>query len=108
MKKISLLLHVLLICQFAGATNYYLANTGNDNNQGKSPDQAWYSIDRLNNTRLQPGDSIFFRSGDLFTGQIEIKVSGIEGNPVFIGSYGIGKKPVITGALKIEDWKEGD
>jgi parallel beta-helix repeat protein len=108
MKKISLLIHVLLICQFAGATNYYLANTGNDNNKGTSPHQAWYSIDRLNNTRLQPGDSIFFRSGDVFTGQIEIKVSGIEGNPVFIGSYGIGKKPVITGALKIEDWKEGD
>ncbi len=104
MKKTFLILAFLFIAIQLRASDYYIANSGNDNNNGKTPEKAWKSFKRLNNTRLKPGDKIFLKSGDIFTGTIHLKHSGKENKPVLISTFGEGPKPVVSGAIPILNW----
>lgn len=106
MKSILFNLFFLLLFVPVSATNYYLSNSGNDANNGKSPIAAWRSIDRLNASaaNMQAGDSILFQRGNTFTGQIEALMSGTNGNPIVLAAYGNGTDPVISGAVRINSW----
>lgn len=95
-----LLLPFVLFCE-SGATNYYLSAAGNDNNSGISPSTAWQSITKLNATSFSPGDSIFFRSGDIFRGNMTL---GNSVSNIVITSYGTGSKPIISGAQLLTGW----
>ncbi|MBR6767142.1 MAG: hypothetical protein IKM02_04245 [Clostridia bacterium] len=70
---------------------YYVSNEGCDRNDGKSPDKAWKSLERVSEAELKPGDGIFFRRGDLFRGSVDVK-SGVS-----YGAYGTGEKPRLYG-----------
>ena len=86
---------------FINETNakYYMSNsTGNDANQG-TIEAPWKTISKLNNTPLNPGDSIFFKKGDRFDGHFEINYSGNVTLPIVITSYGTGDQPIITGEV---------
>lgn len=86
------------------AVNYYVdAQGGNDLNAGTSRERAWKSLARVNATTFQPGDSILFRSGSAWQGQLWPKGSGVEGKPIKIDMYGGGVKPVINGHGLFED-----
>jgi len=77
---------------------------GNDNNCGTSPDKAWKSLDRVNNTTFLPGDKIFFKAGCVWTGQFKPKGSGSQGNPIIIDKYGSdSNKPRIDGEGDVLD-----
>ncbi len=80
------------------AENYYFSNDGNDNNQGTSSKKPWKSINKLNEQKIRPGDTVFFRAGDRFEGTIEIKESGKKNKPIVFTDYGEGLSPVISGA----------
>ena len=81
----------------AGATTYYLdAATGDDQNNGKAPDKAWKSLDRVNGIVFAPGDKILFKAGSRYDGQLSPKGSGNEGAPIVIDAYGEGAKPLIA------------
>ena len=86
-------------------TNYYLSNTGNDALDGKSPANAWKTIDKYNASKaaIVPGDSVLFKRGNTFVGKI-LHRSGAAGKPVVYAAYGFGAKPVITGAEQIQNW----
>jgi len=104
-KLISLFL--FLITSFSvHATNYYLAASGNDENNGTSPSSPWQSISRLNLVlgSLRPGDNIYFNRGDAFYGGLNITSSGSSGFPITISAYGSGAKPIITGFTTINSW----
>jgi len=88
------------------ATNYYLSNDGDDLNKGISPELAWQSIDRLNKQGIEAGDSVFFRKGDVFRGQINLIRGGDNTGVIFISSYGTGPSPVISGAQILTDWEK--
>lgn len=92
------------ISQFSFATTYYIADNGNDSFSGTEPDSAWKTIGKLNMTTLLPGDSVLFRSGDVFRGQIELTVSGVNGQRIYFGSYDKQNHPVISGAKQISGW----
>ena len=79
-------------------STYYFSNTGNDLNDGLSPDTCWQSIDKAGSIDFQAGDKMLFRCGDHFRGTISIRSSGTPENPIGIGSYGVGHKPVLSGA----------
>lgn len=89
------------------ATNYYLASNGSDAASGTSITSAWKSIHQLNLNfkNIRSGDSILFRRGDVFYGSIVVQQSGTEGNPVVIGAYGYGSKPIVTGFTIIDNWE---
>lgn len=98
MKKILVCLSLILVAFNAHAAKYYFSATGNDNNSGTqaSPYKTLSKLNTLFTTAL-PGDSFLLRRGDVFYGQVVVGKSGTESNPIGIGAWGIGAKPVITG-----------
>src|SRR5690606_23406031 len=84
--------------------NYYLSADGNDSNSGTRPSESWETLTRLNKLVPKPGDSIFFRSGDEWSGTIEVNMWGIEDRPVVYTAYGEGEKPKIYGSEIITGW----
>jgi hypothetical protein len=80
----------------SGNTNYYVdAVNGNDSNDGKSEVNAWKSLDIVNSVIFAPGDTLYFKSGDIWTGQLSLKGSGSSASPIVIDQYGVGDKPLI-------------
>ncbi|MGQ0826930.1 MAG: T9SS type A sorting domain-containing protein [Bacteroidota bacterium] len=78
------------------ATNYYIKNGGNDSNGGISDATAWSSINKIMSHPFNPGDTIFFKKGSVWTGtNLHISRSGASGNPIVFTTYGNGTKPTI-------------
>jgi hypothetical protein len=84
-----------------GAT-YYVANDGSDANDGLAPERAWATLARVNLGPYQPGDSILFRRGDTWRGQL-VPHSGSEVGVVAYGAYGEGPKPLLLGSVSKSD-----
>ena len=71
---------------FSG-TVYYVSASGDDANDGKTPENAWKSLACVSNASLLPGDAVLFCRGDVFRGQLKAQKG------VFYGAYGTGEKP---------------
>ena len=61
----------LLLCLFsfiASAKDYYISSTGNDSSDGLSSSTPWRTISKVNAefSKLNPGDRILFKRGDVF------------------------------------------
>lgn len=82
---------------------YYLSNTGNDSNNGLTPETAWQTIDKLNASTFAANDQILFKRGDSFYGSIVLKYIGATA-PILYGAYGTGNKPVIYGFNTVYSW----
>lgn len=79
--------------------NYYIDQVnGNDANSGHSPDEAWKTLRNIEGLILQPGDSLLFKSGGIWTGTMSPRGSGVPGKPIVIGKYGGDVRPQIHGA----------
>lgn len=85
----------------SGTTYYLDSNSGDDNNSGTSQSTPWKSLDKVNSTIFQPGDTILFKAGNLWVGTLYPKGSGASGNPITIDMYGTGNKPIINGNGKV-------
>ena len=96
MRKILAVMVFLALSLFAAGAGrtYYVSGTGDDRNDGLSPETAWKSLAKVNGAALRPGDRVLFRCGDVFRGQLRPS-SGEISAPVGYGSYGEGVKPVI-------------
>lgn len=88
---------------------YYVSNDGDDTNDGKTPETAWATLERVNNAWLQPGDAVLFERGGMWRGHLY----GWKG--VTYSAYGTGEKPRIygspesgVGAEKWNLWYEKD
>ena len=78
-------------------TAYYLSNSGDDRNDGRSPEAAWATLGRLRSTNLQFGDAIFFERGGIWREAIlPDNVRNTEG--LTISAYGQGEKPRLYGS----------
>lgn len=75
-------------------TAYYVSNTGDDANNGKSPETSWATMQKVNDANLQYGDAVFFKRGDTWYDQLWGK-SGVT-----YSAYGTGSKPVISGSVE--------
>ena len=69
---------------------YYVdAEFGDDDNDGISPERAWKTIAKVNETVFEPGDSILFKAGCSWEGEtLKPQGNGEEGNPIHVGKYG--------------------
>ena len=88
-------------------TSYYVTATGNDENDGKTPETAWRTMARVTNAEeLRPGDGVFFKRGQTFRGQIITRPG------VTYSAFGEGEKPRLFGADKNSAspalWKKTD
>src|SRR5690554_6768499 len=78
---------------------YYISPSGSDTNGGNSPDDAWKTINKINNFDFLPGSKILFEGGKTFNGTVSLdKDDANDGvNPVLISSYGSGKATIYAG-----------
>ena len=76
-------------------TAYYISNSGDDANDGLSPETAWATIGRLNVEPLQYGDAVFFERGSVWrAAQVYTKPG------VTYSAYGEGEKPGLYGSVE--------
>ncbi len=104
MKKVLTLFFCFGLHSFLSATNYFIASSGNDAADGKSISTAFASISRINQVVLQPGDSVLFNRGNVFRGMLTIQQSGSDTKSIYIGAYGSGNLPVLSGAEVLTGW----
>ncbi len=87
-------------------TIYYVSNHGSDDSDGKSPASSWQTLDKVSSAPLKPGDTVFFKRGDIFRGSLQAK----EG--VTYSAYGKGHKPMVFtspfNGAKFGKWEETD
>lgn len=91
---------VLMNATPALATNtaYYVdAVNGSDTNAGTSPATAWKTLAKVNATTFTQGDKILLHTDQTWVEQLRPKGSGALGNPITIGNYGGGAKPIVDG-----------
>lgn len=96
-KILSILFFVLSITHVHAQTYYVNASDGNDSNSGTSPNKAWASLNKVNAESFNPGDSILFKAGEIWNGQLLIDDKGTESEPIIYKRYGEGNKPQIHG-----------
>ena len=94
-----------------GRTFFVSAASGQDGNDGVSPQTPWKSLARVNAAELRPGDKVLFKRGDDWRGQLVAR-SGRDGAPITYGAYGHGDRPTLLGSVSRNDptdWqREGD
>lgn len=107
MKNKVFVVFVCAICFFTEAfsRNYYLSNIGNDRAHGLSSSASWKTLNRLSKLKLQPGDTVFLKRGDMFIGSVSLNHSGTKEKPIVITAYGQGANPILSGAEQINNWK---
>jgi hypothetical protein len=86
-----------------GATYYVDSAAGNDSAPGTSRNAPWKTLEKVNATVLRPGDSVLFKSGSVWAGQLAPRGSGSAGSPVVIDSYGRGSLPRIDAEGRFDD-----
>lgn len=84
-----------------GPTYYIDSTSGNDSNAGTSLTTPWKTLEKVNSTTFQSGDTICFKAGGSWIGTLYPKGSGTSVNPITIDMYGIGSKPLINGNGKV-------
>ncbi len=90
---VSLLFTALII---DGQTSYFVDDiSGNDHNKGTSKNSAFRTVEKINQLNLSPGDSVFFRRGGAWVGNLEFKGSGSENKRIVIGAFGNGPAPLL-------------
>ncbi len=72
-----------------GTTYYVDADAGNDAAAGTSEATAWKTLDKVNATTFEPGDTILLKRGSIWTDSfLWPKGSGEADNPITVTSYG--------------------
>ena len=73
---------------------YYVSNTGDDNSDGRSPQTAWRSLEKVNAQSFDKGSVVLFERGGEWRGKVMCR-SGVT-----YSAYGEGEKPLFIGSKK--------
>ena len=107
-KRVLASLAVCAALSCAAAETRYLAVAGSDLSDGKTPQTAWRTIEKLNSD-LPPGGTALLKCGDVFYGTVKVKGGSGANERTVISSFGEGPKPVISSAKNLRDdpsiWK---
>lgn len=100
-----LLMLATLACN--SQSNFYVDNiAGSDTHSGHSTTAPFRSIEKINQLVLHPGDSVLFRRGGKWIGNLIPQGSGNNGKRIVIGAYGNGQAPVIDARGAVADGEE--
>lgn len=88
------------------ANKIYVSNNGCDDNDGKTPETAIATLEKLKTLQLSHGDVVLFERGGLWRGSVNTQVC------VTYSAYGEGEKPKIYGnggtAEGADSWEKTD
>jgi hypothetical protein len=85
----------------AQAKVYYVSQSSGDDSASGLAQEAgngagpWKSLAKVSATNLDPGDRVMLKCGDTWNEELFPKGNGTPQNPIIIGYYGKGAKPVI-------------
>ena len=106
-----LLLIIVVLSSKSYATTYYFSSvSGNDDRtsiEARNSSTPWKTIEKLNSffKNLNTGDSVLFKRGEVFYGAIKVTKSGAVFAPIYLGAYGKGSRPEISGLSQLTSWK---
>lgn len=95
-----------------GRTWYINSISGDDSENGLTPETAWKSLKMANQLDFRPGDKLFLARGSTFAGNLVLQGAGSREEPVIVGAYESGNGndalPVIdakgyVAAIQIEN-----
>lgn len=90
MRRIALI--IISLCLFeniAFSSSYYIdSRSGNDLNKGVNLSKPWRSLKNVNLLQFNAGDSILFKRGSVFDGQLALNLEGKKGALIVVGAYG--------------------
>jgi len=82
----------------AAQAAYYLdCSSGDDTQNGLSPQSAWKSLAAVNGHTFAPGDALLMKRGTTCAGMLWPKGSGTESKSIRLGAFGVGALPRIVG-----------
>ena len=85
-----------LTASVAGAGEVrYLSATGDDAADGRTPQSAWRTVEKLN-ADLPAGGTALLRRGDVFYGGLRLPAGTDAAHPTVLADYGTGPKPVLS------------
>ena len=94
----TILVFLLFVVSNIRAAIYYVDSVGGgDGNSGTSSGSAWKTLTNVNAQTFSPGDSLLFKAGGTWTGQLHPLGSGNSSSVITISSYGAGVAPRIDG-----------
>lgn len=85
--------------QASAATLYYVSAGGNDGASGTSEANAWRTVSRVNRAKLVPGDTVVFKAGQRFAGNLTPTISGRKGKRITYSSFGTGRAKLSGGVF---------
>jgi parallel beta-helix repeat protein len=101
----------------AFSATYYIDFAGGNNTaDGVTPQTAWKhtpgdknATDKPKAAKLEPGDTLLFKGGVAYHGEIQLNVAGAEGKPITLdgntaGTFGEGRA-ILDGARMITNWQ---
>ena len=99
----NILLLSITLAAYPQGNTYYVSNSGinqHTSSEAQSPDTPWKTLNKASsfNFNFKLGDSVLFRFGDEFFGNLSIGLSGTLNLSIVFYSYGNGDKPIISGA----------
>ena len=72
--------------------------SGNDANSGTVSNAAWQSLAKINAKTFSPGDFLLLKNGSSWSGTMNPRGSGTNGNPIILSTYGTNAAlPLING-----------
>lgn len=90
-------LFLLVSCSAPTSSYYVNSQKGNDDNPG-TIEKPFQTIAKVNQLKLQAGNSVFFAGGQTFKGNLYLKgISGIKESPIKLSSYGNGRAIIDAG-----------
>lgn len=108
---------LLTVALPASAATYYVDHAaGNNEADGVTPQTAWKhspgdksATDNPKAAKLEPGDTVVFKGGVAYHGEIQLDIAGAEGKPISLdgntaGTFGEGRS-VLDGARMITGWQ---
>lgn len=105
MKRLLIVFILLILLTLNSfATDYYVKNGGNDGASGLDDDNAWETVNQVNISTFNAGDNIYFNKADEWWETLTPPSSGVEGNLITFGAYGVGANPIINGADLVTGW----
>jgi len=80
----------------SGGRHFYVSAAGDDAASGRSQDESWRSLERVNREIFQPGDQLLFEAGSSFAGTLRLQIDGggRQREPVRVSSFRAGEAPI--------------
>ena len=104
MKNRIVYIFTIISALLQGQTTYFVDDAiGKDSNSGTNEATPFKSIEKINQLHLKPSDSLLFRRGGQWKGNLTPIGSGAKNRRIVFGAYGSGPAPILDAEGRISN-----